>query len=138
MKKDRVAPASPLTHPPGGNTEGFELMSILLQNRAAVTFRELYAAFQADTRAPRTEELAAEFAAVVACEPHTVCVGVFEPKTLRRVYGLAWTLEQYGVTLRSKARPDGTVFLYAETEPAPTPLQFMGAVVQERRSAVAA
>lgn len=103
----------------------------IAENRAAVTFRELYAAFQADTRAPRTEELAAEFAAVVACEPHTVCVGVFEPKTLRRVYGLAWTLERYGVTLRSKTRPDLCVMVYAELEPAPTPLQFMGAVVRQ-------
>ena len=91
-------------------------MHILAKNRAACAFRAFHESFQDDARSPRTETLAAELAAVVAQDSCALLVGLYAPKELRKVYSLAWTLQGYGVTLRTKARPDGWLFLYCEIE----------------------
>lgn len=113
-------------------------MSSITANPARETFLALHAEFNAHGMSERAELLCSELAARVATEElHTVCVGVFEPKALRKVYGLVYVLSEFSVTLRSKMRPDGSYMVYAEIEQ-PTPVQFVGSFVKAKRAVVRA
>ncbi len=103
-------------------------------NRSASLFGELHRTFNRDTNAPEIETIAANLAASIAAEPHTVCLGIFAKDEVRKIYGLTHLCSQYGVTLRSKRRQDGWVLIYGEIEP-PVETQFMGAVVGLRVAA---
>lgn len=95
-------------------------------------FAELHSEFGAHGPSERADVLCAELAAQVTAEPHPVCVGIFGKGELRKVYGLVYTLSKYGLTLRSKRRPDGNTLVFAEIE-LPTAVQFTGAFVRARQ-----
>ena len=112
-------------------------LDTLARNRAAHAFRQFHAAYCDDARSARTETLAAELAAVVAQDSCAVCIGLYAPKELRKVYSMAWTLQGYGVTLRTKARPDGSIFLYCGIERRDV-TAFVGTVREVQRMRAAA
>lgn len=102
-------------------------------NHPVSTFRALSSAFQYDAASDAVEELAADFAAQVAREPYSLCVGLVRRDAVRKLYGLVYLLDGYGLTLRQRQREGGEgVFVYAERKLEPVS-EFIDAVVSEHR-----
>ncbi len=104
-------------------------------NHPVSTFRALSSAFQQDAVSDEVDLLAADFAAQVGRGRHPLCVGLVHKEAVRKLYGLVYLLDGYGLTLRQRHREGGEgVFVYAERK-AEAFSEFADAVVSERRVA---
>lgn len=102
-------------------------------NHPVSIFRALSSAFQYDAASASVDTLAADFAAQVGSSSHPLCVGIVHKEAVRKLYGLVYLLDGYGLTLRQRHREGGEgVFVYAERK-ASSPSEFEAATVSERR-----
>ncbi len=98
-------------------------------------FRALSSAFHHDAASPEVDVLAADLAAQVGSSRHPLCIGLVRKDAVRKLYGLVYLLDGYGVTLRQRHREGGEgVFVYAERHEY-APSEFEDAVISERRAA---
>ena len=103
-------------------------------NYPVSTFRALSSAFHHDAASAEVDVLAADLVARVGSSRHPLLVGLVRKEAVRKLYGLVYLLDGYGVTLRQRHREGGEgVFVYAERQE-PAQSEFVDAVVSERRT----